>query len=257
MEEYSAYLLTQQELLDVCTASAGVRVNRNTVTGPKSCPQVGLAARLGETTLRANVGKGFRSPTIRELYLFPAPTPTLKAERLWSYEAGVLHRFAEQHADRSLRLHRRRQQPDSNHGAFPNLVLSNSGAVHTPGDRDQREFHPGAVLHRSMQRTATSIPTSRRPRTRATNCSSAASYGFSMLTLSASVQHVARLFGADFNQRRLPDYTLVSLRMSAAVGAGLSAYVAAENLFDTDYQIVYDYPMPGRTLFAGLRWSVE
>jgi outer membrane cobalamin receptor len=37
----------------------------------------------------------------------------------------------------------------------------------------------------------------------------------------------------------------------------MSAYVAVENLFDTEYQIVYDYPMPGRTLFAGLRWGLE
>jgi len=71
------------------------------------------------------------------------------------------------------------------------------------------------------------------------------------------VQHVARLFGADFNQQRLPDYTLVNLRVSAGVADRLSVYVAAENLLDTEYQVVYDYPMPGRTVFAGLRWDAE
>ncbi len=256
VEEYSAYLLTQQELLGAYTASAGVRINRNTVTGTEVVPQLGLAARLGETTLRANVGKGFRSPTIRELYLFPAPTPTLKAERLWSYEAGVLHRFADHGqievsgylADGSNLIRTA--------GAFPNLVLSNSGSFTHKGIEISGNFTPvqSFALDATYGYLDPDEQTTANPRHK---LFVGASYGLSLMTFSASVQHIARLFGADFNRQRLPDYTLVNLRLSARVAAGMSVYVAAENLFDTDYQIVYDYPMPGRTVFAGLRWSTE
>jgi iron complex outermembrane receptor protein len=256
VEEYSAYLLTQQELLERYTMSAGVRFNRNTVTGNETVPQVGLAARFGETTLKANVGKGFRSPTIRELYLFPAPTPTLQAERLWSYEAGLIHRLSG-----SLQVELSGYIADGSNlirttGAFPNLVLSNSGQFTHRGIEISATATPGREL--SVDATYGYLDpdeqTTANPRHK---LFVGASYGVSMLTASASVQYVARLFGADFNQRRLPDYTLVNLRVSAALSYGLTAYVAAENLFDTDYQIVYDYPMPGRTFFAGLRWGME
>lgn len=256
VEEYSAYLLTQQELSGAYGASAGVRINRNSVTGTEFVPQLGLTARLGETTLKANVGKGFRSPTIRELYLFPAPTPTLKAERLWSYEAGVLHRFTER-----MRVEISGYIADGSNlirttGAFPNLMLSNSGKFTHRGVEVSGSYMPAESF--SLDATYGYLDpdeqTTANPRHK---LFVGASYGFSLLTFSGSVQHVARLFGADFNQRRLPDYTLVNLRASAAVGGGLSAYVAIENLFDTDYQIIYDYPMPGRTVFAGLRWGSE
>jgi len=256
VEEYSAYLLTQQELLGIYTASAGVRLNRNSITGTEMIPQIGLAARLGETTLKANVAKGFRSPTIRELYLFPAPTPTLTAERLWSYEVGVLHRFADRaqfeisgyiaHGSNLIRTT----------GAFPNLVLSNSGDFSHHGVEISGSLTPA----RSFTVDATygyldpDEQTTANPRHK---LFVGASYGFSVLTVAASVQHVARLFGADFNQRRLPDYTLVNFRLSAPLAGGVSVYLAAENLFDTRYQIVYDYPMPGRTVFAGLNWGTE
>jgi iron complex outermembrane receptor protein len=256
VQEYSAYLLTQQQLLEMYTASAGVRLNRNSITGAEVVPQFGLAARLGETTLKANVGKGFRSPTIRELYLFPAPTPTLTAERLWSYEAGVMHRFSERvHGEVSGYIADGRNLIRTT-GAFPNLVLSNSGAFTHRGIEISANVAPAQSL--TLDATYGYLDpdeqTTANPRHK---LFVGASYGVSIVTVSASVQHVSRLFGADFNQRRLPDYTLVNVRVSAPVAGGMSAYVAAENLFDTEYQIVYDYPMPGRTLFAGLRWGLE
>jgi outer membrane cobalamin receptor len=41
------------------------------------------------------------------------------------------------------------------------------------------------------------------------------------------------------------------------IGHRLSVFVAGENLLDRQYQILYDYPMPGRTLLAGLNWSMQ
>jgi iron complex outermembrane receptor protein len=40
--------------------------------------------------LKAIVSKGFRNPSIREMYMFPPQNPDLKPERLWNYELSYL-----------------------------------------------------------------------------------------------------------------------------------------------------------------------
>ena len=50
-------------------------------------PQAGLSFVLPRRALlKFSAAKGFRYPTIRELYMFPPANPDLKPERLWSYE---------------------------------------------------------------------------------------------------------------------------------------------------------------------------
>ena len=71
------------------------------------------------------------------------------------------------------------------------------------------------------------------------------------------MQYVTDLYGADNAQLPLPEYTLVNARLTTAVGYGVSVYLAGENLLDREYQILADYPMPGRTLFAGLNWTLR
>jgi iron complex outermembrane receptor protein len=60
-------------------------------------PQVGVAFFPAEhTTLRASAGRGFRAPSISEVYtqaeasgVLICPNPALRAERSWSYEVGA------------------------------------------------------------------------------------------------------------------------------------------------------------------------
>ena len=68
--------------------NAGLRYENNSVYGNIAVPEFGASYRLREGyTLGVAVGRGFRNPTIRELYLFPAPNPLLKPEKLWNYQA--------------------------------------------------------------------------------------------------------------------------------------------------------------------------
>jgi outer membrane cobalamin receptor len=49
----------------------------------------------------------------------------------------------------------------------------------------------------------------------------------------------------------------VNARVTTTIAGRLSLYVAVENILDHQYQILYDYPMPGRTAFAGLNWAMH
>jgi iron complex outermembrane receptor protein len=63
------------------------------------------------------------------------------------------------------------------------------------------------------------------------------------------------LYGDDNGNERLPEYAVVDARVTYALTDLLSVYLSAENLLDRKYQILYDYPMPGRTLLGGVSWT--
>ena len=91
----AAYLITRQNIGQKLVLSAGLRLENNSLFGDILVPQGGAAYLLtGYSTVKAAVSKGFRNPTIMELYLF-APNPNLKPENMMDYEASYDQEFME------------------------------------------------------------------------------------------------------------------------------------------------------------------
>ncbi len=85
--EIAGYLDFRQAIGSYLTMDAGLRIDHHTVTGTEWIPQVGLSVQLPQdASLKAMASKGFRNPTIRELYMFRPANPDLLPERLWNYE---------------------------------------------------------------------------------------------------------------------------------------------------------------------------
>jgi outer membrane receptor protein involved in Fe transport len=93
VNEIAGYIYTQQNLVQKLSVSAGLRIENNSVYGSEWVPMAGLNFYpTNKTTIKASFSKGFRSPTVMEMYLF-APNPDLKPERLLNYEIGWLQQF--------------------------------------------------------------------------------------------------------------------------------------------------------------------
>ena len=86
LNEVAGYVDFRQDVAAWLTLNAGARVDHHSQTGTEFIPQAGLAFHLPEAAeIKAMVSKGFRNPTIREMYMFPPQNPDLKPERLWNY----------------------------------------------------------------------------------------------------------------------------------------------------------------------------
>ena len=86
-----------------------------------------------------------------------------------------------------------------------------------------------------------------------------AAYRFSWGTsLYASVMYLGNQYFYDKNdvgKRRLPDYTLVDLKVSQDICRGTwDVYAGVKNLFDENYQQSYGLPQAGRTIYGGLEY---
>lgn len=88
VNEIAGYAMMQQALLrDILSLNAGVRLEHSSQFGNEWVPQAGFILRpLPSARMKFSYGKGFRSPNIRELYMYPPHNPALKPERMNNYE---------------------------------------------------------------------------------------------------------------------------------------------------------------------------
>lgn len=75
------------------TVTPGIRYDHNSVAGSFVSPSLGITCRLdGDTILRASAARGFTMPPLSWTSgggFFLDPNPSLKPERVWSYQAGA------------------------------------------------------------------------------------------------------------------------------------------------------------------------
>ena len=256
ISESGFYALVRQNILHIVNASAGIRINNNTVYGTEAIPQFGLTVNGSEnSTIRASAGKGFRSPTIRELYLFPAPTPTLQPERMWNYEIGLLHNFNRETGVDIAAFISKGSNIIRQSGMYPKFILSNSGSFSHKGF----ELSGFTTLLEKLKVDVSysyldaGEETMESPKHKVYL---GGSYPVSILRISAGIQSVAGLYGNDNHANPLTDYTLINARVSAQLTSQWSVYVSGENLLDRKYQILAGYPMPGITAIGGIHWSL-
>ena len=97
VNEIAGYVMMQQGFFrNFLNLNAGVRLQHGSTYGNVWVPQAGFIIRPGhESQIKASFSKGFRSPNIRELYLYPPANPDLKPEYMLNYELSYRQHFAE------------------------------------------------------------------------------------------------------------------------------------------------------------------
>jgi outer membrane receptor protein involved in Fe transport len=90
--EIAAYADFRQDLLQWLTVDAGLRLDHHSITGTELIPQGGIVVRpIATAEVKASVSKGFRNPTMREMYLYPPSNTELEPERMMTYELAWKH----------------------------------------------------------------------------------------------------------------------------------------------------------------------
>lgn len=94
LDEFAGYVDFRQDISSWLSLNAGVRLDHHSHVGSEWIPQGGLAFHLPKSAeLKAMVSKGFRNPTIREMYMFRPANPELEPERLVNYELSFSQRL--------------------------------------------------------------------------------------------------------------------------------------------------------------------
>lgn len=258
----------------------------DTVVSPRVAAMYRLSDRV---SVWGNVGAGFRSPTLNELYrqfrvgtVLTLANNQLGPERLWGHELGLQVQWRTL-AWRTNWFESRMTDPISNvtistSGANVTQQRQNLGATRVSGVQTTIDYRVGsswkvsaAYIHQRSK--VTENPTNAAlvgkwlaqvPRDRAS-----VSLQFSdprFVTASVDVSTMGRQFDDDLNVRTvpgladagLPGYTTVSMTLRRTLGGRLEAFVSAQNLLDREYYVGLLPTTTGspRLLNAGVRVRV-
>lgn len=248
--EYAFYAFSQQTISKKITLNAGLRYQNNSKYGGKWIPSVGFAMDLGkQTTWKGTVSEGFRSPTIRELFLWSHNTE-LNPESIWNYETGISKTFLNQKMQAELTLFMVEGDNTIVYVGPPDGYL-NSGEISNKGIEFEMNFQPVEQL--KLNATYSYIhmknPVYATPEH---HLFLEATYQVNKLQLNATIQYVHNLDNDPSVVANKVSYTLANAKATYELTKNLKVYVSSENLFNTKYEVNRYYTMPGTTVFAGI-----
>jgi len=250
--EFGSYLFIQQTLAERLTLNAGLRFQNNSEYGEQWIPSAGFAWKVGElTTWKGNVSKGFRSPTMRELFLW-GPNPNLNPETIISYETGISKLFFNNKMNAELTVYT--LSGDNLIIIVPNKGLQNSGEVANKGI--ELAFNAEPAKNLTLNATYSYIhmenPVYATPEH---HLYFNASYRLKKLQLTANIQQITNLDNDPSPIVNLESYTLLNAKAIYNLTKNINLYVSGENLLGQTYEVNRYYTMPEATVFAGINLS--
>ena len=247
--EYGIYVDLRQDIFSWLTVDAGIRYDKHTITGGEWIPQGGIVIRPTETgEIKAMVSKGFRNPTMREMYLYPPSNTDLEPERLMSYELSWRHRILEGRLYYGLNLY---------YIKADNIIQTiqrqnvNTGELENKGVEMEATWlvneHWSVNTNHSyldMKNPVVAAPTYK------------GYFGARFMqgkwSASAGLQQVCGLYKAVGENEEKETFSLLNLTIDYQLAPTFKLWIKGDNLLAQQYEINAGYPMPKATFMAGI-----
>lgn len=262
VSETAGYAIMQQELCDLLSLNAGIRYEHNSVFGGEWVPQGGVAIRpFDGNVIKASVSKGFRSPNIKEMYMFPPQNPDLKPESMMNYEVSIGQSLLENrlHAEltgfyikgknliETLPVAGQDKPLNQNTGPFTNkgfeFEISYQLCTNLLVDANYSYLHTSKALLAAPKHKIYGGLT----------------YMPGRFTFNVSMQSISGLYTVVDKKKPandvIEDYAVLNARAAYRFGArdkGLNLFVKGDNLTATRYSINNGFPMPKAIVMGGV-----
>lgn len=253
LDEFAGYVDFRQDINNWFSLDAGIRVDHHSHVGTKWIPQGGLAFHLPKSAeLKAMVSKGYRNPTIREMYMFAPANPELQPEKLMSYELSYSQRLLDGALSYGVNLYYiNGDNIIMSNGLVPPLNI-NSGEIENWGVEANINYHINSHwninanyswLH--MENPVLAAPEHK--------LYAGVDYSSGRWSVSTGLQYVKGLYTSVTKGReQQEDFVLWNLRGNYRVYRFASLFVKGENLLAQRYEINAGYPMPKATFMGGI-----
>lgn len=254
LNEVAGYVDFRQDIAAWLTLDAGARVDYHSQTGTEFIPQVGLAFHLPENAeIKAMASKGFRNPTIREMYMFPPQNPDLTPEKLWNYELSFSQRLMDNRLSYGLNVFYINGEnliirlPNPNGSGMLN---QNSGEIENWGAEANvgYQFNPVWSVMANYSWLHMENPVLASPEHKLYG---GVNFRKGRWSASTGIQYVKGLY-TDLDAATKENFVLWDMQRSFKATNYLSFYVRGENLLAQRYEINAGYPMPKATFMGGV-----
>lgn len=250
--EIAAYVDFRQDLLEWLTVDAGLRIDHHSITGTELVPQAGIVVRPSATNeVKAMISKGFRNPTMREMYLYPPSNTDLEPERLWNYELSwryhmdggqaIGSNFFYIKGDNMIQTLSVDGKPRNvNTGEIENYGLEVEAK--SPVGRHFNVKANASYLH--MKNEVVGAPVG--------SGSLGVGYHQGKWLASLNAQYIAKLYTAVGDSEEKENFCLLNASVNYALTKNVGLWLRGENLLAQKYEINLGYPMPRATFMGGV-----
>ena len=246
--EVAGYVDVRQDLLDWLTVDAGLRLDHHSVTGTEWVPQAGIVVRPTETgEAKAMVSKGFRNPTMSEMYLYPPSNTELEPERLWNYELSWNQRL-DGGFTYGVNLF---YIKGDNMIQTVNHKNVNTGEIENWGCEAEAKYPLSACFdvhaHASYLHMKNKVIAAPEAMGRI-----GVDYHQDKWLATAGLQHIRNLYTAVATDETKESFWLLNASVTYAATRNVSLWARGENLLAQRYEIILGYPMPRATFMGGV-----
>lgn len=255
LKNYAFYFNTQQAVWqNRATFNAGIRMDNHEINGTEWIPQAGISyTPSASTVIKAIASKGFRNPTIREMYMFPPQNPDLKAEKLLNYEVSLLQMLLENRLKLELNLF----YIDGENMIVVEPVNGrplnvNTGKVENKGFEVSSTFQANQNLQLSanysflqMKHKIVGAPEHK--------LYLSGNYAIDRWSFSSGIQYISGLYKEIRPEPVTERFLLWHVRANYKLSENINIFMKGENLLNQKYEINAGFPMPGATVFGGIQ----
>lgn len=258
--ETAGYVDFRQHVGSRLTFDAGLRLDHHSHVGTEWIPQAGLSLHLPhDLELKLSASKGFRYPTLREMYMFPPQNPDLKPERMWNYELALSQHLLEGRLTYGINLFRIDGEnlivAVPREGATPLNI--NTGDIENTGVEGQITCRIGGgnwSVDANYSYLHMVYPVLGAPEHK---LHAGVLFNRRRWNISTGVEYVGNLYTeVVVNGRgteRRTSFVLWNLDASFRVAEWLTLWMRGENLLAQRYEINAGYPMPRATCMGGIK----
>ncbi len=256
--EVAGYVNFHQNVTDWLTLDAGLRIDHHSIVGTEWIPQGGLVFHApGNGEAKISVGKGFRNPTMREMYLYPPSNTELAPERIVTYEVAWSQHLPGNRLSYGVNVFYltgdnmiQQQMVDGKPRNVNTGELEHCGAEATldyriNGQWDVTTNH--SYLHTKNPLLA--APTYKGY--------AGVRYHQDRWRAQVGLHYVGALYTEVGANEDKENFCLLSASVAHRVWRGLTLWIRGETLVGKrNYEVVKGYPLPHATLMAGFSWNL-
>lgn len=250
-DEVAGYVDFRQDIGRWMTLDAGVRLDHHSRVGTEWVPQAGLSFHLPHSVeLKLSAAKGFRYPTVREMYMFPPHNPDLQPERMWNYEVAVSQTLLDgalkygvnifyidaENVITAMRIDGRPQNVNS--GRLRNAGVEMEVSYRISGNWEVSGNY--SYLH--MEYPVVAAPEHK--------AYAGASFTEGGWRISTGLQYIDGLYTSVSPVSR-ENFLLWNVRADVRLAKWMRFFIKGDNLLARQYEINAGFPMPGAIFLGG------
>lgn len=255
--EIAGYVDFRQDLFRWLTVDAGVRVDHHSQTGTEWVPQGGLVFRMvKDGELKAMVSKGFRNPTIREMYLWRPANADLRPERMMNYELSWKQRLCGGAFSYGINLFYINGDNIIQTAMVDNRPMNvNTGAIENSGV--EAEFAWKANKYLSLNGNYSFLHMHNKVLAALEHKAYLGTdYRRGRWMLAGGLQYIDGLYTQVDPTEIQENFLLLNVTAAYKALPWLNIWAKGENLLAQKYEVNYGYPMPKATFMGGVNINI-